>query len=287
MLIPNLKEMSPRTKRFILVQGTALVIFILASLVIGNTIVNRPQTCQICHEMNASVEAWQESSHEKIICTKCHHKEEGYYGFILAIPHKITDGIKHVTGEYEKPIRAKTHTEDRVCQRCHVSWRNVSPSGDLIVPHNVHFEKKKIPCVKCHSNVVHGEIKGGIFKRRPPMQLCYTCHGGGSKDAPTLKCKDCHTEKGIPASHTAKDWFETHGKLSKDPKHPDSKCDTCHGWTQDFCSDCHKNNLPSTHYGGTKWRTYHSIRAKERKSGCLVCHNAENFCYRCHDPFED
>jgi len=285
--MPNLKEMSPKTKRFIQVQGTALVVFLIASVVFGNALSSNPKTCTVCHEMSEPIKAWQASSHEKINCVKCHHKEEGYYGFVLGIPKKLTEGIKHVTGEYSIPVKAKHNTESHVCQRCHVSWRNVSPSGDLIVPHNLHFEKRGIECVRCHAGVVHGEMVDGELMRRPSMQLCLSCHETGREEAPILQCKACHTEKGVPPSHREEDWFETHGVLYKDPKHPDSACDSCHGWTPTFCSDCHKSKLPTTHYGGTKWRTYHSIRAKERKSGCLVCHNAESFCYRCHDPFED
>jgi predicted CXXCH cytochrome family protein len=285
--MPNFKEMSPRTKRFIVVQGSALVVFILASMFIGNAMVNRYQTCLMCHEMKRDVTAWQGSSHEKIACTKCHHKEQGYYGFILGIPHKITDGITHVTGVYQEPIKAREHIENRVCQRCHVQWRNVSPSGDLIVPHNLHFEKRKIACVTCHSAVVHGEKRDNEVMRRPAMQLCLTCHETGKDGAPVLKCKNCHTEKAIPASHTANNWFEIHSQVAKNPAHPDSNCKKCHGWTPTFCSNCHQNHRPSTHIGGVQWRTLHSVRAKQRKTGCLVCHDAESFCYRCHDPFKD
>lgn len=287
MRLPNFKEMNPRTKRFLMIQGAAIVVLILASVVIGNSMGSQHGTCLICHEMKPAVAAWQDSSHEKIACPKCHNSEPGYYGFMLGLPHKIKDAVTHISGEYPETIRAKEHVENRVCQRCHVSWRNVSPSGDLIVPHDKHFVKRGIACTACHSRVVHGETRDGEFMRRPAMQVCLSCHGSGREGAPILKCKDCHTEKAVPESHRTASWFEMHSKVMKDPSHPDSNCKKCHGWTTTFCSDCHTNNRPSTHYGGTKWRTYHSIRAAERKSGCLVCHNAENFCYRCHDPFED
>jgi hypothetical protein len=284
--------MDPRKKKFILYQISALAVFAIAFMVAGNAMVNRYQTCNICHEMNNDVKAWQASSHEKIACTSCHHKETGYYGFILGIPEKITDGFAHVTGSYSTPIRAAQHIDSSVCQRCHVSWRNVSPSGDLVVPHNLHFQKKKIPCVRCHFAVVHGAQMEGKFIRRPPMELCLTCHGGGPKTAanyyaPTLSCKNCHTEKAIPDSHKTPKWFEIHSTVAKDTAHPDHNCQKCHGWTPYFCSKCHQSKRPSTHYGADKWRTYHSIRAKVDKSGCLVCHNAETFCYKCHDPFKN
>jgi len=285
--MPDIKEMSSRTKKLILTVATSLVVFSIAAVVAGTALTSRPQTCNLCHEMQEPVKAWQASSHEKITCIKCHHKEEGYYGFVLGIPKKITEGMKHVTGDYQIPVKAEHNTESKVCQKCHVSWRNVSPGGDLIIPHNLHFEKRKIDCVVCHSSVVHGEHRDNETMRRPAMQLCLSCHDTGREGAPILRCKDCHTEKGVPASHNEQQWFEMHGQLYKDPSHPDSQCDTCHGWTPTFCSDCHKSKLPSTHVGGTKWRTIHSERAKVRKSGCLVCHDAETFCYRCHDPFED
>ncbi|MDI6717269.1 MAG: cytochrome c3 family protein [Actinomycetota bacterium] len=291
MQLPNLREMDPKRKRFLLYSAAALVVFIVAGMVFGNAMVNRYQTCLMCHEMTDAVKTWQGSSHEKIACTNCHHKEPGYYGFILGIPHKITDGITHITGEYSLPIKAKERIESKVCQRCHVKWRNVSPSGDLIVPHNKHFEERGIPCVRCHYGVAHGAQLEGKFIRRPAMEICLSCHGGGQKSAatyyaPTLTCKNCHTEKAVPDSHKDKSWFAMHSKVATDPSHPDHDCRKCHGWTPYFCSKCHAKR-PSTHYGGVKWRTYHAERARVNKSGCLVCHNAENFCYRCHDPFKD
>jgi hypothetical protein len=119
--------------------------------------------------------------------------------------------------------------------------------------------------------------------RRPAMELCLSCHGGGSKTAPTLACKDCHTEKAVPANHRSKDWFPTHGVRSKNPQNPDEQCNRCHGWTPDYCNRCHAGKRPSTHYGGVQWRTIHSQRARVDYSGCLVCHKKEDFCYRCHD----
>lgn len=285
--MPDIKGMSSRTKKLILTIATSLVVFSIAAVVAGTAMTSRPQTCSLCHEMKDSVKAWQASSHEKITCIECHHKEPGYLGFVVGIPNKISEATKHVSGNYQIPIKASHSTKSEVCQKCHVSWRNVSPGGDLLIPHNLHFEKRKIDCVVCHSSVVHGENLDNEIMRRPSMQLCLSCHDTGRESAPILACKECHTEKGVPSSHNEKDWFEMHGQLYKDPTHPDSLCDDCHGWTPTFCSDCHKSKLPTTHYGGTQWRTFHSIRAKVRKSGCLVCHDAKSFCYKCHDPFED
>lgn len=281
----NLKE--PRTKKFLLLQGIALIVLVVAGLFFGNAMSSNPKTCTLCHEMSDPIKQWKASSHEKILCVKCHHKEEGVYGFILGLPKKMTEGWKHVTGNYSIPVKAQHNTESKVCQRCHVSWRNVSPSGDLIIPHNKHFEERKIECTKCHFSVVHGANIEGKFIRRPAMQVCLSCHETGKEDAPILKCKDCHTDKAVPPSHQEETWFANHSKVATDPSHIDSDCKKCHGWTPYFCSNCHRNHRPTTHYGGTAWRTYHSERARVNKSGCLVCHDAESFCYRCHDPFED
>ncbi|HEY3375392.1 MAG TPA: hypothetical protein VGK02_10045 [Candidatus Aquicultor sp.] len=285
--LPKLPKITPRVRRFALYQVGLLVVVLLGFMVAGNAMVNRHQTCQMCHEMNTVVGTWQASSHEKILCTQCHHKKPGYYGFILGIPHKITDGVTHMMGAYEEPIQAKSSIQNEVCQQCHVSWRNVSPSGDLVIPHEKHFKKAKLACVRCHADVVHGEQTEGKFMRRPPMELCLSCHGGGSNTAPTLTCKKCHTEKAVPSNHKKDNWFAMHGTIAKDPKNPDEQCRRCHGWTTDFCNACHAGKRPSTHYGGEKWRSFHAIRAKADKTGCFVCHNEKSFCQRCHDPFKN
>ncbi|MCL6472695.1 MAG: NapC/NirT family cytochrome c [Firmicutes bacterium] len=288
MQLPNLKDMDPKKKRLLLYQLGALVVLIIAGLFLGNSIAARYQTCATCHEMGEAIKSWQGSSHEKIGCPNCHNPAPGIKGFILGIPHKIESVVAHVSGNYTEPIKAKTHIKTEVCQNCHVSWRDVSPSGDLIIPHQKHLDKG-IPCVKCHFAVVHGANLEGKFIRRPAMELCLSCHGGGNKNvsetfnAPVLTCKNCHTEKAIPESHKDAKWFEIHSLVAKDPSHEDSNCKRCHGWTPFFCSQCHQSKRPSTHYGGTEWRTYHSIRARVNYNGCLVCHNKETFCFRCHD----
>ncbi len=288
MQLPNFKEMDPRKKKLLLYQAGALVVLILAGLVIGNAMGARYQTCLSCHEMNDAVRTWQASSHEKIACPNCHNPNQNFSGFILGLPHKLTDVVTHISGNYTTPIKAKEHIETQVCKQCHVYWRNVSPSGDLQIPHQKHLDKG-IPCVKCHFAVVHGANLESKFIRRPAMELCLSCHGGGARsisetfNAPVLTCKDCHTEKAVPDSHKTPKWFEIHSQVAKDPTHPDHQCKRCHGWTPFFCSKCHQSKRPSTHYGENQWRTLHSIRARVDYSGCLVCHNKETFCFRCHD----
>jgi cytochrome c-type protein NapC len=288
MRLPYLEKLSTKTRVFLI----AVIAFaaIGVALAVTDVMVNRYQTCLNCHEMNKAVSSWQASTHSRIPCVSCHHKEPGLYGLILGMPHKFTDLYGHVTNNYEKPIRIKEHIENKVCRRCHVNLaaRTVSPPGDLVIAHDKHFDEQGVLCVQCHYAVVHGEQINGKTVRRPPMETCLKCHDGEPKiiaSAPTLACKNCHTNKAMPANHKQADWIPTHGARSKAPKNQNEQCKRCHGWTKDFCNACHAGRRPSTHIGGTKWRTLHATRAKQNKAACLVCHKKEKFCYKCHDPF--
>ena len=84
------------------------------------------------------------------------------------------------------------------CQKCHTSYRQVAPSGDLLIPHRAHVEVLKIECVACHKDLVHSLNRRGF--NRPEMERCLEqCHDG---DKATNECVKCHTRKQTPASHT-------------------------------------------------------------------------------------
>jgi hypothetical protein len=156
----------------------------------------------------------------------------------------------------------------QACQKCHTTYRQVSPAGDLLIPHRAHVVVLGIECRVCHKNLVHSLNPQGF--NRPTMQTCLTCHNG---DKATNVCVKCHTRKNAPPTHSKPDWLQVHGTQA------DLKvCAGCHGWTPDFCKQCHQRRPPS-HVGN--WKTKHGPVATKRGAGCLVCHN-EPFCKRCH-----
>jgi len=103
------------------------------------------------------------------------------------------------------------------------------------------------------------------------MTICLRCHDG--KKA-SRACKSCHTEKAYPVSHRAADWLRVHSERTKE-----IECGSCHGWTPEFCQECHSRRPPS-HVGN--WKKAHSHPAKARATGCLVCHKKAK-CLTCHD----
>jgi len=191
-------------------------------------------------------------------------------------PNPLERGIHRVrmVGEFYASLVSKSRvpgvfarpTND-ACLACHSDLRNVSPKGDLQIPHRAHVTILKMECVACHNYLVHELSPEG--KHTPPMVECLTCHDGDTaKDA----CSACHTQKAAPASHATADWLILHGEESTDPE-----CVTCHKWKDDWCADCHRDR-PQSHW--EDWRALHG-EAVERHRSCEACHESV-FCVRCH-----
>ncbi|WML46920.1 cytochrome c3 family protein [Neobacillus sp. PS3-34] len=153
--------------------------------------------------------------------------------------------FKKETNRYTAPIQMPKNIPNSACERCHnIGTREVTPSGDLIIPHNKHLAKD-IKCIQCHSGVAHGKIaeRKVTFKSdydkwddtlgkslmsdvkftSPKMETCIECHE--ARDVSTA-CKTCHTTGMEPKSHKKENFkFQTHGKSAKkDVK----QCHSCH-----------------------------------------------------------
>jgi len=219
--------------------------------------------------MHVRMENWRASTHARIGCISC-HVEPGLKGF-------VTYGLESIPDFYSQLFfGARTSNllhqpSIRACQRCHTSFRQVSPAGDLLIPHKAHVQVLKVNCVVCHKNLVHSANTLGFNK--PEMSTCLDlCHDG--KKA-TNKCVKCHTRKQTPPSHSQPNWLLIHSQ-----KTTTINCAKCHAWTPDFCAECHSKR-PASHTGN--WKKQHQYRAKVLGKGCLVCHGGEKFCKKCHD----
>lgn len=211
---------------------------------------------------------WRTSTHAKVGCAEC-HVDPGAAGF-------LTFAARSVPAFYSQLVFGPTDTNllksptIAACQKCHTAYRQVSPAGDLLIPHRAHVEVLKVNCATCHKNLVHSKNAAGY--NRPEMQTCLKqCHDGTKA---SNECIDCHTQKQTPASHREKGWLETHASQTESVN-----CAKCHEWSPDYCKECHKKR-PATHAGN--WKTDHKERAKTRAKGCLFCHG-EAFCKKCHD----
>jgi len=218
--------------------------------------------------LHTRMENWRNSTHAKVSCAEC-HVNPGPVGF-------LTFAAKSVPSFYSQIITGPTENnvlgvpEKEACQKCHTNFRQVSPQGDLLIPHRAHVQVLEMDCAECHKDLVHSKNDQGF--NRPEMNTCTEkCHNGKTA---TNECIKCHTQKQTPDSHKRADWLATH---SADVNTVD--CGSCHAWTPDFCGECHQKR-PASHVGN--WKTDHAAVAKVRGEGCLVCHG-EKFCKECHD----
>nr|WP_041580741.1 NapC/NirT family cytochrome c [Bacillus sp. 1NLA3E] len=153
-----------------------------------------PSFCKVCHEMAPEHTTFEASAHNQITCVQCHVKP----GAVNEIVHKV-ESLKevyyHITGA-PNPIAQTVAVLNENCQQCHSQNRLVTATGDLKVNHKGHI-KEGIPCVTCHSGVVHAKVveRGlntqenldlwtpenakklmGEANMKPNMGTCIDCH---------------------------------------------------------------------------------------------------------------
>jgi len=246
-----------------------------------------PTFCQFCHEMKPYYRQWENSNHKNVGCYDC-HGHRSFFGKIAGKMESLSELYHHITNTYEKPLVPRKFTSDHNCQYCHPESVKRNLPGDLVDPHPKHAEvhvsgelvvfvngkhREKLSfngqhCVYCHLNVVHADKKED---RRPQMEFCLdNCHNG--KKA-TDKCDACHTDKPLPESHKAPNWYEVHGSLANK-----IDCKKCHAYTENYCKTCHLRR-PASHTD--VWKSTHKYKAKERRQNCYACHQ-DSFCLRCH-----
>lgn len=228
---------------------------------------SRPQFYQRFKAVKPLYEAWRVSTHSRMNCGSCHVEPELKNVVVYKLKSIGNFYLSYIAPPAQPGIFVKP--SKKVCFQCHTKYRTISPSGDLLIPHRAHVEVLKLKCVYCHWWLVHRKNPKGL--NSPPMTKCLKCHDG--KQA-SQACKSCHTEKAYPASHRAADWPKQHSQRTKE-----INCGDCHGWTPQFCQECHGRRPPS-HAGN--WKKAHSFPAKARSKGCLVCHKRSK-CLTCHD----
>jgi len=243
----------------------AVLLAITVFVIVPGYLALQPQFMERYPNMETELHAWEMSVHSKGSCQTCH------------VPPRITSQTAYsirMLGEFyvsrvlrsREPDLLSRPTND-ACASCHFDLRAVSPSGDLNIPHQAHVEILKMECVECHEYLVHEESLEG--KHSPRMIMCMECHDGEqAKDA----CAICHTEKAAPEEHGSPEWVVIHPQ-----EQSEVDCESCHGWTEDWCVECHTRR-PRSH--GDEWRSMHRLSVEERRN-CEACHEAD-FCIRCH-----
>jgi len=256
---------SPRRRTIII---TAVVLAVIVALVLPVVSTLQPGYYERYPSMRARMAGWRTSTHALFSCADC-HVDPGVGGF-------TTFWLKSIPAFYSQLIFGPTSTNllsapsRAACQKCHTTYRQISPSGDLLIPHRAHVEALHIACAVCHKNLVHFPNAAGF--NRPEMATCTKCHDG--KQAKS-ECVVCHTQKQVPDNHKQPNWLTIHPTMVTK-----IDCAKCHGFTPDFCKTCHSQR-PASHAGN--WKYLHQFAAKLRgQTGCLVCHDQKKFCDKCH-----
>lgn len=214
---------------------------------------------------------WRHSTHARMSCVAC-HVEPGTAGamrfWAKAMPAFYSQVLSGVKDDNVLDVPSQ-----QACRKCHTTYRRVSASGDLLVPHRAHVELVKIDCAVCHKDLVHSSNRDGF--NQPEMSTCMNlCHDGTKA---TDMCQKCHTRKQVPVSHKRSDFLQVHNTLTEE-----INCGQCHGWSPDYCKQCHTKR-PRSHTG--VWKQGHQVRANKRGiKGCVFCHEGGiEYCMKCHD----
>ena len=246
----------------------ALVVIVVLGLPAFSML--QPRYFERYPDLKSRMHNWSTSTHARIPCSGC-HVDPGPQG-------AIRFGIEAIPAFYSQLLHGPRPSNllqvpDRfACQKCHTNYRQVSPNGDLLIPHRAHVEVLKINCPVCHKNLVHSRNTEGF--NAPEMSTCLNlCHNGVKA---TNKCVKCHTRKQVPDNHKQPSWLQIHSTMTEKVN-----CGTCHGWAPNYCRQCHQNR-PASHAGN--WKKLHQFRVKERGTkGCYFCHGGQRFCKKCHD----
>lgn len=222
-----------------------------------------PRLCAQCHRASPEFSLWAGGTHKSVACQRCHHStpEQG-----LAMLRAFVAG--------RSPAGTKSHAPVEIgsCASCHLSHDGNWPQVGNSRGHRIHFEERKIACVACHAEGMHGF--------HPLTESCRKCHGQHTVRAQGMARLHC---------------FVCHDFLSPDPGLLPTRrdCLRCHraegvhparfgeGAPMQFdCGTCHKP---------------HAASAQEAVAGCTGCHvvaesvgqharHLKQRCTACHAP---
>ncbi len=279
----------------------ALIVIVAIALLSGVALkaTSTPQFCSSCHEMNPEYTTWQVTSHSKVACVTCHIPP----GAVSLVKHKVASIrqlTEHITGDIPQPIVMREIIENSVCEQCHSSMRKVTPSGDIVIPHDKHLAQG-LACVACHGGVAHGFVaeRGLTDKKdydtwtiakadkvtkfdetKTAMEVCLDCHEQVNRgEKPWLIHEGVGQTEEQRIAHSEenkKTAAETTGKLRAD-----SKTEATVGGTNTLkapttkCSGCHTAIPTPDSHRDQSWGTTHGISASKDVSNCAECHSRQ------------
>ncbi|MFL6561437.1 MAG: cytochrome c3 family protein, partial [Bacillus sp. (in: firmicutes)] len=316
----------PRTRYKLYKYLTVTLIFIAVFFALGLVGVESTSSsnfCSSCHEMKPEFYTWKASTHSEVDCVNC-HIGPGVENYSKAKANGLMQVLRKTTNTYTAPIQMPKDIPNSACESCHnMDTREVTASGDLIIPHDKHLAKD-IKCTQCHSGVAHGKVAerqvtfksdyakwdtslgksmmGDIKFTRTKMETCIECHE--ARDVSTA-CKTCHTTEMVPKSHKKESFkTETHGQSAKKDV---SSCNSCHKYmsdeeikdmqdvpaSQQFLSTgkvIQKNSITAKDYAkeNTFCKKCHTTRPPSHVKGFVNLHGSiakqsTEKCLTCHD----
>jgi nitrate/TMAO reductase-like tetraheme cytochrome c subunit len=189
-----------------------------------------PSFCKTCHEMAPEHVTFEASAHNQIKCTQC-HIEPGAVNMLTHKIHSMKEVYYHIVGPPD-PIVQTMPVMNVNCIQCHSENRLVSATGDVIVNHEGHIKKAKIPCITCHAGVVHAKaVERGINHK---ADLDYWTPENAVKliskkyTSPNMgTCIDCHNK----VNNGEKPWEDIAYSLPENThgKHGNKKEEAGHG----------------------------------------------------------
>lgn len=284
----------PRFRYKLLKIATLTLLFLALFASIGFTgleATSSSKFCASCHEMKPEYYTWKASTHAEVDCVNC-HTQPGTENLAKDKANILVQLFKKQTQTYTAPIRMPSEIPDSACESCHnVAQREVTPSGDLIIPHEKH-KKEGIECIQCHSGAAHAKISdrkmtyqsdydkwdqklgNEVMKDqkfiRPDMGTCMECHRDRKI---SIECKTCHTTGMLPKSHKQPNFkLQTHGKqAAKDLK----KCHECH-------KDMSTVEIPGFEEIPATTKFLHNIKDTKPKITQYDYAKQNTFCKDCH-----
>lgn len=291
----EVRQVPPRYRYLIIKIMTLTVLFLVLFLVIGYSgleATSSSKFCSSCHEMTPEYYTWKASSHAEVDCVSC-HIQPGAKNLAKAKENGLIQVFDKLTNRYTAPIQMPKDIPNSACDRCHnMKTREVTPSGDLIIPHEKHLSEG-IKCVECHSGVAHGKIaeRNVTFKSdyskwddtlgksmmsdvkftNPKMQDCMDCHKARGV---STACKTCHSSGMEPKSHQQAN-FKTgnHGKLAEQDI---KKCNSCHQWMSETEIQEIKDPSPTEQFfngGKSQQQTITAQDYAKENTFCKKCHS--------------
>ncbi|WP_059172197.1 NapC/NirT family cytochrome c [Bacillus sp. FJAT-27445] len=295
---------NPIRKWKLLVGALTAIICVLGFGYGALSYASTPSFCASCHEIAPQHATFQASAHNQIKCVQCHIKPSKKDTLV----QKVEEAKRVVTHFINPPTRivTKVAISNENCEKCHSTNRLVTATGDIIVNHGGHIEKR-IPCITCHNGVVHAKVvERGISDsdtyqvwteenieklvgekyEKPNMGTCIDCHAQVNqgkrpwKDSSYILPDAVGSEELEEVPQNGEETPEMRaGTLERQlPENAQKVILEAIGQQKSDsrlsmqCFTCHqKINTPKNH-GNKDWSQNHGSFAVNELAGCLNCH---------------